>query len=138
MKVYSWMPLICNCILFVVSLVAFILVVVVRKRKEYFIILTLAFYMVFSGVVSAIDIRDFSNTEFHAEWMEYLLYFAQFLYMMAHWLFSSQYLRTSKTFPRLLSQAKLEYAAHDNKRDNRVSGSSSGFDVNAMQEELAL
>ena len=73
--------------------------------------MTLAFYFIQSCVMIAIGVLVFKEGELYDLWVDFILYFGRFLYMMAHWLFSSQYLRTSKTFPRLLSQAKLEFAA---------------------------
>ena len=45
-------------------------------------------------------------------------------------------MRTSKTFPRLLTQAKLEYAAKTDKNKNRMTSHSSGFNMNRMTQEL--
>ena len=47
-----------------------------------------------------------------------------FFYMMAHWAFSAQYWKTSMTLPKVLSEAKLEWASQDTHNENRVSRSS--------------
>lgn len=43
---------------------------------------------------------------------------AGFLYLTAHWAFSSQYLKTSFVLPRVLSMAQLEYKSSDAIRDS--------------------
>ena len=50
--VYPWVIVLCYFILLVVSITAFIQVVLIRKRKEYFIVLTLSCYIVFSFVIT--------------------------------------------------------------------------------------
>ena len=129
---YSKLLLVGNGLLFAASLFALGLIVVKRRRFERFIVLTLTFYLLYTGILTSINIRDMVSTSIKAGWLGCLTFAIRFFYLMAHWLFSSQYLRTSKALPILLSQATLEYSAKGNKADNRMSDRSSGFDVNLM------
>ena len=42
---YPWIMLVCYCMLLAVSLTVFIKVVLIRQRREYFIVLTLSCYI---------------------------------------------------------------------------------------------
>ena len=99
---YPWIILVCYCMLLVASLTVFIQVVLIRQRREYFIVLTLSCYIIQSCVNTTLFAIYTSPNVVHDEWIIVLLSLGQFLSMMAHWLYSSQYLKTSKTFPRQL------------------------------------
>ena len=57
MIAFGWIFIIYNCILTVASIVALIQVVFQRKRREYFTVLTLTFYLVSSALSAIITIR---------------------------------------------------------------------------------
>ena len=99
---YPWIILVCYCMLLVASVTVFIQVVLIRQRKEYFIVLTLFCYIFQSCVNTTIFTLYDTQLTLRDGWIEFLLSLGRFLYMMAHWLYSSQYLKTSKTFPRQL------------------------------------
>ena len=121
--------------IFVAAMIAIIVVIMIRRRTEAFIVLTLFCYW-FMGLISiGHDVARHYYSDIPKSF-GLVIAFSTFLYMMAHWFFSSQYLRTSKTFPRLLTQAKLEFAAKADSPASRMTGRSSGFNTNRMTTEL--
>ena len=108
------MLLFTNATTLIVILIAIYKVIWVKKRYECFIALTLAFYFVSFAIFTIFSVRAIIFKKINGTFAMPLTLSARFLYTIAHWLFAAQYLKTSMVFPKLLAQAKLEYAASDN------------------------
>ena len=93
----------------IASLAAIIVVMIVRKRRDLFIVVTLVGFFL-SGLIQLIypyckAVNDESDycTLGKIEWFAYFVTIGPFLYNLAHQAFSSQYLKTSMVLPRLLT-----------------------------------
>ena len=110
--------LVTSVILAAVDLVVLYIVVVLRKRKEIFIILT-PLLMFFGSIANAIGCylilqgnRDIDDLPEYDEATSIIFMIYNFCQMMSNQVFSAQYLRTSLILPKLFDQAKLEYILH--------------------------
>ena len=110
-------------ILLVATLAIIVIVVFIRKRTDFFVISTLSCYLVSSIIVVIYSLYNhISKPESPITWLEYVQQFGRFCYMMGHWAFSAQYLKTKMVLPRILNQAKLDHTrANENKISNRRS-----------------
>ena len=112
-------------ILFAASLGTAVTVRYVRGRKDCFAVSSLACYVASSAILIYYCVYYYSHgaASDYPDWIEVSANLGNFCYLMAHWAFSAQYLKTSMVLPRLLTQAKLEYTSQDTiRRENRLSG----------------
>ena len=90
---------------------------VVRKRREWFFILTPLFFV----MSSIIGLLNSLLTEINKEpgnWTKPLDCMSRQFDIMAHWIFSAQYLRTCLVLPILFVEAKLEWVMDDAQANN--------------------
>ena len=119
-----WIYAIISALLLAASSVTAIVVCCVRGRRDCFAISSLACYVASSAIFAYYSIYNHSHEAAYdvPEWIEFLANLGNFCYLMAHWAFSAQYLKTSMVLPRLLTQAKLEYTSADTiRRERRLS-----------------
>ena len=90
------------------SLAAIIVVMIVRKRRDLFIVVTLVGFLL-NGLLGlgypyckATNDKADICTYGTVEWYEYVVTLGPFFYNLAHQAFSAQYLKTSMVLPRLL------------------------------------
>ena len=92
------------------GLLILFVIVFIRRRKEPFLILTPALFIL-SGIFGALYgiLRLYPPLDLDDHW--YLLFFcADYLfYHLGHWVFTIQYLRTSLILPKLFIEAKFEW-----------------------------
>ena len=134
---FKWI-LTCNyVVLLSVSLFTFILVVFIRKRRDLFVVSALACYIVVSIIQVSFYIHKLVvDNGFAGNWEANLLAFGRFCYLIAHWTFSAQYLKTSMVLPRVLQEAKLEYAGDNTIEQNRLSNRSSAHNSARLLQGL--
>ena len=87
--IYQYMILISNLVVFLASSIAIVVVIVVRKRTECFIVCTLACYFLGTiiTIMNHVYIVYYQDNE--PKWEIEVTYIGIFLYTMAHWFFSS-------------------------------------------------
>ena len=96
-----------SSIVVAVSIWVLIIVIFKRKRTDWFLIMTPALLLLF-----AICYIGFSNYRYTDNRSVFAFVFANlgnYFYIMAHWVFKVQYLKTSLILPKIFVEAKLEY-----------------------------
>ena len=130
------------------SLTAYI-VIYQRQRYDQFAMVALVCYISSQLIycVYTFGAYEDQNSSPAPSWLSFFHMTANFLYLAAHWAFSSQYLKTSFVLPRVLSMAQLEYKSSDAIRDsdqlNRALNRNSlellkEVDESLVQEKIAL
>ena len=113
-------------LLLLTSSITFFLVIYQRKTRDLFAVVSLTSYILASASLSIFTFIKFSKVQQEdpepvGQYLMSLEAFGKFCYLVAHWAFSSQYLKTSHVLPSLLKQANLEFKYHDGSYDNRPS-----------------
>ena len=103
----------------------------VRRRKEWFFILTPLFFVISSSSGLANSLIEWNKED---EWNRTLDCLSRQFDIMAHWIFSAQYLRTCLVLPILFIEAKLEWVM-DDAQSNKIGANAP--DWNKLQNELA-
>ena len=76
---------------------------------------------------SASEAPSFFSAYYGKGKVEWLISVGLFLGMVNHWLFSTQYIRTSKTLPLMITQAEF----------HKAQAAEGGIDVGKIQDTLA-
>ena len=105
-----WIALLCDITIILVSIFVLIRVYKVHKRTDWFLLSIPTLFFIDELCCITYDF-DMAVGRAYAikQWEFNLIPIANFCYFMAHWLFPSQYLRTSLLFPKLFTQARLEW-----------------------------
>ena len=90
-----------------VSIGVLILVVIIRRRTDWFLIMTPL--LLFLYAMCYIVFTYFRYTNNHSPYAFILANLGNYFYIMAHWVFKVQYLKTSLVLPKIFIEAKLEY-----------------------------
>ena len=112
----------CLLILMVASIIVFNYIFFVRKQREPFLLIIPSLevaYAIFQCLNYFISYENYLD-------IEWLLYVGTFFSMTAHWLFSTQYFKTSKMLPLMITLVEFE----------RVRSADSGMNVNLVQDKL--
>ena len=82
-------------ILLIATSIALVIIVIKRKRRETFIVTTIAFFFIYCAILSIMSTRELVFDQLGNNYTFYAVEVGQYFYLMAHWFFASQYLRTS-------------------------------------------
>ena len=126
-------------ILLLTSSITFFLVIYQRKTRDLFAVISLTSYILASASLSIFTFVKFSKVqqdppEQVGQYLVSIEAFGKFCYLIAHWAFSSQYLKTSFVLPSLLKQANLEFKYHDGSYDNRPSDCLDTTSISLLKE----
>ena len=94
-------------IVIIVSIGVLILVVFVRRRSDWFLVMTPLLLLLFA--MCYIVFTYFRYTNIHSPYAFIFANLGNYFYIMAHWVFKVQYLKTSLVLPKIFVEAKLEY-----------------------------
>ena len=107
--VYLKSSLYADCIILVVSLIVLARVIFIFKRRDWFLILTPAFFLLHGIFYLPYDYLTKNHRSNSIELRNGLSVAGYFCYLMGHWTFSAQYLQTAMILPKLFIEAKLEW-----------------------------
>ena len=94
-----------------------------RRVKDKTIYLIPALTVFSAGIALPLDIREAQTSDFLFFSPDYQLtkLVQRFAFNLSHWLFASQYLKTSLIFPRLFKEIKLELSFSDAAPETSIS-----------------
>ena len=94
-----------------------------RGVKDKTIYMIPALTVLSAGIAIPLDIREAQTSDFLFFSPEYqpVKLVQRFAFNLSHWLFASQYLKTSLIFPRLFKEIKLEQSFNDAAPQSSVS-----------------
>ena len=94
-----------------------------RRVKDKCIYLIPALTVLSAGIALPLDIREAQTSNFLFFSPDYQLtkLVQRFAFNLSHWLFASQYLKTSLIFPRLFKEIKLELSFSDAAPETSIS-----------------
>ena len=106
--IYERFALVTDTIILISSVLVLYRVVIVYKRKDWFLFWTPMFYFLFGLCYVPQDILILCD-ELNSNLRSWLAVFGFWCYLMGHWTFSAQYLQTAFILPLLFVEAKLEW-----------------------------
>ena len=137
-RVSKWTQMITNTSLMVALIATIIVVCCVRRRTDCFIVVALICYCISISFQVTYWYLAVSHDEIVSLRLNiYLFLIEKPFYLIAHWAFSAQYLKTCLVLPRLLSEAKIEFDEDTTTRDSRLSNRSSGMASYTLLKQMA-
>ena len=131
-NVDNWIGAAGSLILILVCVYVLIVVLLIHKRKEWFLIVTTILFGLYGALGLPFYILELDDTTKYNNRDLPLLISSIFCAALAHWIFSVQYLKTSLILPITLREAKLEWL-HDMKDNNCLNP----MDYKRLNDELA-